>query len=498
MKEYGNMEISGQCPTELSTLQVRGNQNCTMEGAPSESVTQNRILLLQGPVGPFMPVLQSRLIEHGVDAWAITFNAADRLENDHSNRIDFYGGLEDWRSWFMEYIQGANLDAIVMFGSERPAHKIARMIAHLNNVPVLSLEEGYIRPGFITAEWGGNNANSPFLGRLPEADWDMPAEESANSLRDFKSFNRMGARAAYYYAIRTLLTHGDSEELFHRHFDAASEIFYWGRNLYRRIVGQGRNFSVIQRLLEHFDKSYYLIPLQVAADSNLAEAALGWNTNKLIAHSLRSFADSAPEGTRLAFKIHPLERGHSEHSKLIMSTADSLGIGGQVDVIESGSLGLLTRHAAGMITINSTSGLSAIYHGVPLMVVGRAVYSCPELATCAEGNPDFSRFWTSKHVASSGLRRRYLEWLKSVALVPGDFYVDDGIQVAVNSVWAKLEARLLEQSSESGILPNVSIANERNVTDITSFIGMDRARGPVKAKLRKKSWRRRLRKNNVA
>lgn len=492
------MEISGQCLADSSVFGNDTNHNFFGERSSPKPASQRRVLLLQGPVGPFMPALQSKLLEQGVDAWAITFNAADRLETDHSNRIDFYGGVEDWRSWFMEYIQGAKLDIIIMFGSERPAHKIARFIAHLNNVPVLSLEEGYIRPGFITAEWGGNNASSPFVGCLPDTDWDMADEEHVSIQRDFKSFNRMGARAAYYYAVRTLFTHGASEELFHRHFDAASEVFYWGRNLYRRIVGQGRNFSIIQRLLEHFDKSYYLIPLQVAADSNLAEAALGWNTNKLIAHSLRSFADSAPKGTRLVFKIHPLERGHSEHSKLIMSTADSLGIGDRVDVIESGSLGLLTRHAAGMITINSTSGLSAIYHGVPLMVVGKAVYSCPELATCAEGDPDFAQFWTSKHVASARLRRRYLNWLKSVALVPGDFYVDDGIQVAVNSVWTKLKERLLEPSVEPETLSDMSLATERKVTDISDFMGINSVPGPVKARLKKKSWRRRLRKKDVA
>src|SRR3546814_14232724 len=99
----------------------------------------------------------------------------------------------------------------------------------------------------------------------------------------------------------------------------------------------------------------------------MGEPARGWNSARLIAETLSSFAKSARADYRLVFKIHPMERGHSTDRKFIMQTACALGIADRVDVIDIGSLGLLTRHSAGMITINSTSGLSAIFHGVPLL-----------------------------------------------------------------------------------------------------------------------------------
>src|SRR3546814_3668112 len=88
-----------------------------------------------------------------------------------------------------------------------------------------------------------------------------------------------------------------------------------------------------------------------------------------------------------------------------MQTACALGIADRVDVIDIGSLGLLTRHSAGMITINSTSGLSAIFHGVPLLVIGDALYANDKLAVCGNGQPNFDAFWTCGHRVSAAIRR---------------------------------------------------------------------------------------------
>src|SRR5690606_36971094 len=116
------------------------------------------------------------------------------------------------------------------------------------------------------------------------------------------------------------------------------------------------------------------------------------------------------------------------------------GVEKRVDVIDTGSLGLLTRHCAGMITINSTSGLSAIYHGAPLMVVGQAFYANEALATCARGKPDFDAFWTGGHVADAQLRQTYLAWLRKVSLRAGDFYVREGMELACQGVLETIQA----------------------------------------------------------
>src|SRR3546814_19076252 len=102
-----------------------------------------------------------------------------------------------------------------------------------------------------------------------------------------------------------------------------------------------------------------------------------------------------------------MERGHSTDRKFIMQTACALGIADRVDVIDIGSLGLLTRHSAGMITINSTSGLSAIFHGVPLLVIGDALSANAKLAFCGTGPLTFASFLTFGHRVSSAIPLPY-------------------------------------------------------------------------------------------
>jgi capsular polysaccharide export protein len=398
-----------------------------------------RVLLLQGPVGSFFSQLLIQLEGGGFDPWQVCFNAGDRFVARHRKRIDFAGDEVEWESWLRAFLAGASIDHVILFGSNRPAHIVARRVAAEMRVHVLSLEEGYIRPGYITVETGGNNAHSPLAARLPS--WRLNTKPPDLPLQSYAaSFQAMCRQGAAYYAMRTLFSSSRERSLFHRRFRVLREPFLWGRNAWRRFVGRVADFRTIEHLLEHCEGRYFLVPLQVAADGQMGEAARGWSVPRLVTESLGSFAQHAPSGCRLVFKIHPLERGHTDARKLVRKTAEELGIADRVDVIDTGSLGLITRHAAGMITINSTSGLSAIYHGVPLMVIGDALYAHPQLATVARGEPDFKAFWTSRFVADAELRRRYLLWIRSEALVAGDFYAAEGVPHACAGILEKLRS----------------------------------------------------------
>ena len=398
-----------------------------------------RVLLVQGPVGTFFNHLQSALEGLGYDTWVVNLNAADALFGKRYQHFNFFGGLDKWEARLSVSLARRDFDAVVVFGSERPAHRIAREVAERFAIPLLSLEEGYMRPGLVTAEWGGNNASSPLAGKAP--DESFVADELPEA-RVFRSFGRMGTTAFCYFTVSTLFTFGRRREFFHRPLSLPREAFCWVRNGYRRFAWQHRNFTIIQNLLEHHDNQFFLVPLQVAADSNMQEAAMGWNSLRLIRESLVSFAESAPANTRLVFKIHPLERGHQRYDEIIYPLAEQLGIRDRVCVIDVGSMGLLARHAAGMITINSTSGLSALYHGRPLLVLGKAVYASPEVATCAWGEPDFASFWKGGFVAPKATRQRFLAWIRHEALLPGDFYSTAGKRVASVEVAKRLDERL--------------------------------------------------------
>jgi len=404
---------------------------------PCKRETVN-ILLLQGPVGPFFKDLQEFLEEEAFEVWRICFHAGDSLFSKKKNRIPFSGELNEWESWLREFLVGAKINHMILFGSGRPIHCAARRVASQLSISVISLEEGYIRPGYITVESGGNNGDSPRAGLLPPKGYNESLPGDGRS-ENFQGFCWMSLYGALYYAIRNIFSSHQQRKLFHRRFSIFPEAFYWIRNVFRRITFQATELSKVQNLLEYYDKRYFLIPLQVSSDMQMGTPARGWNSVRLISSVLRSFAAHAPEDHRLVFKIHPLERGHDNNKAFIYQTAAALGLQQRVDVVDIGSLGLLTRHSAGMITINSTSGLSAIFHGVPLLVFGEALYANKELATCARSPSNLDAFWTKGFVANAQLRKSYINWIKASALKPGDFYNKKGIKLACRGVLEKVQ-----------------------------------------------------------
>ena len=402
-----------------------------------------RVLLLQGPVGSFFRRAQDNLNANGFDAWRICFNAGDRLFSRKEKTLNFSGSLETWRGWFTEILRENGFDAIVLFGSERVIHRIAVECAENQGIPVVCLEEGYIRPGYVTMEMGGNNWRSPIAGQLPPDDFNAPRKEGPKSIPSSGSFSAMAWGAFQYFTIRALISTPGERKLFHKQKRTlVSEGFYWFKNYYRKFSHVGRNYHISERLLEHHDKKFYIVPLQVHDDTQLGRAANSWNNQKLILKTIVSFARNAPDDHHLVFKIHPMERGHTRDRNFIRQVSALNDVKDRVHVLDGGSLSLLTRHSAGMITINSTSGLSALHHGVPLAVLGQALYRHPDLAFCVERGLDLDRFWTEGCVAPEKVRHRYLSWIHHQCLVGGDFYAKEGMEAAVNSLRLKIEEAL--------------------------------------------------------
>ena len=399
-----------------------------------------KVLLLQGPIGPFFSLLHRYLLSNGIISWRVIFNQGDLVFSDDVNRLSAFCGLEDWELRLRDIIRSKSIDTIILFGAHRPAHERAREVATSLGVEVFCLEEGYIRPGFITIEVDGNNFLSPLNGRLPENTVTDPPHPRSYS----GSFSQMLRYGWAYYVARGLLDFGKRQELYHRKAPFVWESFCWIRNLFRWVIHRHHALMQTLNLIEHWDRAYYVVALQVSSDANLKQGAYGWTNEALACEIIESFFRSAPIDRRLIFKIHPMDRGHSQIGKLIRKTADRFGIANRVDCIDSGSIGVLIRHARGVVTINSTSGLSAIHHGVSLLVVGQAFYAHPSLANCANGRPDFDAFWQDGFVAPATLRSNYIDWVKQEALGQGDFYNIDGMHQACRSVANKL-ARVWRQ-----------------------------------------------------
>ena len=417
-------------------------------------------LLIQGPVGPFFTKLARALRERGHPVDRVRLNAADRLfdRSGHGaadpepayRALRFREGLKAFEPWLRGLCWRNEYAGIVLFGGERPAHKVARTVAEGFGIPVIALEEGYVRSGFVTVERDGNNARSPLAGQIPPPDFDEPDLEGIPA----KGYRWMLWWAFLSFTWRNLRSRGIEREFDHKRRKTVSEGFYWFRSWVRYVTGYGASVEDVLTL-----PSFDLVALQVPDDAQLGEAADGWDNGKVIAATIESFARHAPRDRHLVFKVHPMERGHTRDLPLIQSLARRWGVAERVRCVTTGSIGTLAHAARGMITINSTSGFSALHTQRPLLMLGRGVYRHPKLVICGGDQDSIDRFWTTDRAVEPDLAERFERWLKIGALVPGDYYdravvtgtaervADRAIELAENGPYrvALPEAKLIQR-----------------------------------------------------
>jgi capsular polysaccharide export protein len=315
----------------------------------SDERATKRVLLLQGPVGPFFAELQVALSVAGVQTRRVVFNAGDKLFASRCSCAYFTGTLSEWEAWLRFELTQNTPDAIVLFGSNRPLHKVARLLAELYRIDVLSLEEGYLRSGFVSCELGGNNEHSPMANWLPER---LPAREMGDMAPDAaaqpSSFATMSMWAAAYYLVRDLASKPSEEHLFHRTRERIAPLsLSWGIHLLRRSAARFTEFPTRRALRR--SQGYLLIPLQVSSDSQLQVAARGWSTSRLIDASLMAIR-AVPHTPLVVFKLHPLERGSAAIKRLILRRAVEIGVERhRIRILHSGRMGELTKQSGGLV-----------------------------------------------------------------------------------------------------------------------------------------------------
>ncbi len=400
-------------------------------------VKKPSVLLLQGPVGPFFKELQRELDSQGSFTKRIIFNIADRFYSGSQN-VEFYNSKPElWESWLNDYIDNYDFDIIVIFGCERQQHIVARKVADERDIKVLSLEEGYIRPGYVTAELGGNNRFSPMNHFFKSFNSNAPDLSEPKPIGGGGVAN-MAWYAFIYFTLRAAGRTFNMNEMRHKNRPVIKEALFWIRNFLRKFSRSSRNVDAVNYITENYSGQYYFVPLQVTDDMQLLNGGRGWSNLSLIKQTIDSFSKHAESNKILVFKVHPLERGHYDYSKSVRSIAASYGCEDRVFVIDDGPIGILTRESAGVLTINSSCGFLAIRNGTPLAVLGDAIYRNKAIAYCVEESKDLDDFWRNCKPARKDIAIKFINQLHAKALLSGDFYRSNGRKVACKLIAAKV------------------------------------------------------------
>ena len=383
-------------------------------------VRDKNILLLQGPMGNFFRRVDRQLKRLGAKTFRIGLNAGDRLFSDSGNYTPFRGKKETWSSFLSRFAEENDIDIVFIFGDCRFYQSVAINVFLKMDIDIFVFEEGYIRPNFITLERYGVNDFS----RLPrERDFYEKLSLSDDDQTDAivnadTKFYRMGLSAAAYYIAKTLFWFCYPYYIHHRQYNLFSEAFFALRSVTRKfkyMISEKK----LRTLLPAIKHRYYFVPLQTYSDFQVSRHSSFSSVESFIETIIYSFAQNAPKNTLLIIKHHPMDRGRRDYRPLIEQISNSLNLQGRVIAAYDLHIPTCLKNAIGTITINSTVGLSSLYHDTPTIVLGNAVYNIDGL-TCRDLQLD--NFWTHYRKPDRELFGKFRKYLIANTQLNGSFY----------------------------------------------------------------------------
>lgn len=375
------------------------------------------VLLLQGPVGAFFDRLATWLLQQGAQVRRVAFQGGDVHDSQALKPIAFRQSLQDWPAFFGQLLQDHAIDCVVLFGQSRQYHQAAIALCKSQGLPVVVLEEGYFRPGYITMELGGVNGFSETLARYI---WH-PERDAAPITPDITPhhFQKMAWHASRHYQALWDARHEFPHYQHHRISQPSYYAVYWVRSWLRKLQHLRPSRRLQQQLFARKAQTpYFFVPLQHDGDAQIVHHSDFADNAEFVMRVLHSFAQHASAHSLLVFRQHPHVRGGPGHGELIAGLAQELGIAHRVHHMVEGDTPDLAQHSAGVVLINSTVGLQALERGAPLMVLGEALYKQPQLSFMGE----LDEFWQQARPACPAETQQFLAQMKNLTQAPVSVY----------------------------------------------------------------------------
>jgi len=397
------------------------------------------VLLLQGPIGPFFSRLAEELVDRGFNVHKVNLNGGDKFFYSQPGAIDYSGKVKHWDAFLERLIVNKNIGRVYLFGDCRIYHRIAREVAHRHNVRVFVFEEGYIRPNFITLEENGVNGHSAMVKKnfvLPKHVQPTKEEKTFS----INVFSRVAIYAIVYYWASKFRRRLFPNYQHHRDFRLVSEGYRWVVSGVRKLRFARKERHVLQNLLPEFEGNYFVCPLQVHCDMQVVVHSNYNSIEHFIGDVLTSFAKYAPSNKAIVFKHHPLDRGYTDYTNLFNNLVSELGLQGRVLYVHDLCLPTLLKHAQGTVVINSTVGMSSLFHGTPVKTLGKAIYNLTGI-TCQSS---LKAFWRNSGEVDRDMFQHLRNYLVVENQLNGNMYKVLRGESASGLVWSD---RLLAEHS---------------------------------------------------
>lgn len=402
---------------------------------PPKPHSDLRYLFLQGPIGPLFRLLGERMKREGVAVFRIILCGGDHYDWQ-GQATNFGGRMDEWPAFVDHYIQDNAITDMLVFGDCRPYHVAAIKIAKGRGVRVHVLEEGYIRPDWMTLEQGGVNGNSQMPTNpeyFLETAKSLPPRAQLPDVT--ASFGRRIRDGFGHYAHQLLDSGRFPHYEWHRPGSLLLDAVYWTHKLIRQKLQKSPDKQLATFLADKAG-SFFLVPLQLSADYQIRLHSPFPDMTSALNYIVDNFKYHAPPGTHLLIKSHPLYAGLFSWSAYIRKLAKRTGLTGRLHYIDGGDLQTMCAAANGMVCVNSTSATFALSAGRPVAILGSATYNMRGITH--QGPLD--EFWTNPTPPDPAVFDAFCRVLRARYLVRGGISSESAVATLVESMAARLLA----------------------------------------------------------
>ena len=380
-------------------------------------------LFIGAPFGPFFSRLAREIEAAGGEVFRTVCEGGEYLETPSACRIVYRHRDGDWKRFIRGVVRARKVDAVITFNDTLPRNRGALEVAEEFGLHSFVLENGYLRPHWVTLERDGVNGFSR-LPRDPEV--YLEAAQGAPEPADNRHFPA-GLRPHVVHTITHFLAAIAFKPILG--FDAK----YYGDSVYRQGYGYVREYlwrltheeqETLARALKLADagRKVFLALLQKPGDAQLVVHSRHGGNAAFVDELITSFAAEAPADAILVVKQHPLDYGVERTPARVKALIERHNLADRVFFLRKTSIDKIMARAHAVVTINSTAGLAAIIEQKPVLCVGRAFYNIPGLTSAGP----LARFWREAAPPSPALVQGFVAFLKGTSQFNGGFHTPEG------------------------------------------------------------------------
>lgn len=407
----------------------------------------NTILFLQGPASPFLKTVADDLESKGWKIHKLHFCIGDAVLWWPKPGDWFLKPTTEWPAFLRQYILDRGVTDMVMLGDGRTRHAEALKVGLALGIRIHVFEHGYLRPDWLMIETRSSSDQKPRPSPIL----------NVKSLKERGTPDRSRTQPAFsqsflvssFYDLAFHLPNVFLGRLVHPHYRTHGPVHplweYAGwirKGLFRK--SRRRDARNLQARYLEEAPDFFLFALQLFGDYQIRNHAAAGNLYKNVNGAIRSFARYAPSQCRLLLKTHPLDNGLYNWSRNIAAEARKYGIEDRVDVIDGGDLDALIDKSLGVVTVNSTVGVTALLAHKPVLALGRAIYDQEGLTH----QSDIRDFWANPQAPDTGLPETFADRLIELTHFRGGFIGRPAMEAGGRNLAEKIRANALKTSHD--------------------------------------------------